>query len=325
MKKSIRAILVLVGLIVLIVVGGIIYLKVFLPNVGAAPDITVEQSAERIEHGTYLANHVMVCIDCHSVRDWQYFSGPPTPGTEGSGGERFGRDFGLPGEIYSSNITPSAIGEWSDGEIFRTITTGVNKDGKSLFPIMPYPEYGKLDAEDIYDIIAYIRTLPAVAKEIPERELDFPVSLIINTIPQKASLSTKPNPSSGIDYGQYLVRASGCQDCHTRSEKGEFVGEYLAGGMEMTLPEGSVLRTSNITPHVTGIGLWNEEFFINRFKAYVDSTYEKEPVKPGDFMTIMPWIMYGGMQEQDLGAMFHYLKSIPPVENMVVRFTPAGQ
>src|SRR4051794_14369913 len=83
---------------------GVVFSVVF-PRVGAARQRTVEASPQNVERGRYLANHVTVCVDCHSTRDWSRFSGPVQPGTEGRGGERFGHEFGFPGEFYSANIT----------------------------------------------------------------------------------------------------------------------------------------------------------------------------------------------------------------------------
>jgi len=325
MKNLTKILLVFFGIMVFIVAIGLWYLKSYLPNVGPAPDLKVELTYERQIHGSYLANHVMVCIDCHSLRDWEIFSGPPIPGTEGSGGERFGRDFGFPGEFYSPNITPGGIGQWTDGEVFRAITTGVTREGKAIFPVMPYLDYGKLDESDILDVIAFIRSLPPVENSFPEREFDFPMGLIVNTIPKKADLTIRPNPLDKVDYGKYVFTAAACTDCHTKEVKGKVVGEYLAGGFEFNLPDGSVLRSSNITPHVTGIGLWNEEFFVNRFRVFSDPAYIPEKVNPGEFMTVMPWIMYSGMSHEDLSSIFQYLRTVAPSENVVERFTFAGR
>src|SRR6202012_5065901 len=112
---------------------------------------------EKIERGRYLANYVTVCMDCHSTRDWSKFSGPLKEGTLGQGGELFNQKFGFPGTYYSRNITPEGISRYTDGELFRLITTGVTKEGKPMFPVMPYPYYGKMDPDDIMCVIAYIR------------------------------------------------------------------------------------------------------------------------------------------------------------------------
>jgi hypothetical protein len=145
MKKLFKVLGYLV-LILLIVIGGLItYVKVALPNVGEPPSLTIERTPERIERGKYLANHVSMCINCHSERDWTKFAGPVVPGTEGEGGELFDQKVGMPGAYYSKNLTPEGMSKYSDGELFRAITAGVNKEGKALFPLMPYNHYGAMD------------------------------------------------------------------------------------------------------------------------------------------------------------------------------------
>ena len=120
-----------------------------------------------------------------------------------------------------------------------------------------------------------------------------------------------------------MVNAAGCYDCHTKMEKGEYVGEDFSGGMEFKFKNGTIVRSSNITPHTTGIGSWTKEQFINRFKQYVDSTYMPHDVENGKFQTVMPWTMYGGMEEKDLGAIYTYLKTLKPVDNEVEVFSEA--
>lgn len=324
MKKFVRFFLVIVGVIVILIIIALVYVHSFLPDVGDPPEIHADLSETNIQRGDYLANHVMVCIDCHSLRDWTTFAGPPVAGTEGAGGELFNREFGFPGEFYSPNITPYGVGEWTDGELFRAITSGVTKDNKSIFPIMPYLLYGTLDEADITAVIAFVRTLQEKEASYPEPEMDFPFNFILNTIPKKAALTTRPHPDEAIEYGNYMITAAACQDCHTKADQGKVVGEYLAGGFEFQFPDGNVVRSSNITPDNTGIGRWNREFFINRFKLYTDTTYVNPPVKPGEFQTVMPWHMYAGMSEQDLGAIYDYLQTVAAVENVVERITFAN-
>jgi len=62
---------------------------VLLPRDIPIPDLTLPTSAAEIERGRYLANHVAVCMDCHSTRNWDYFAGPIVEGTLGGGGEVF--------------------------------------------------------------------------------------------------------------------------------------------------------------------------------------------------------------------------------------------
>ncbi|MES2701107.1 MAG: c-type cytochrome [Bacteroidota bacterium] len=325
MKKFLKFTGYTVLVIVLIVAGLITYVKTALPDVGNAEDLKVERTPERIERGRYLANSVTACMDCHSTRDWTKFSGPSLDGTLGKGGERFDHSMGFPGTYFSRNITPAGISRYTDGELYRVITTGVTKEGKAMFPVMPYPYYGKMDPEDIKSIIAYLRTLPPIPGEVPESTSDFPMSVIINTIPGKPAPQTRPNPTDRKAYGAYLVNAAGCIECHTQAKQGQIIKELaFSGGRDFKMPDGSVMRTPNITPDPkTGIGNWNEEAFINRFKAYAPP-YQPHAVAKGEFQTIMPWMIYANMTKDDLGAIYTYLRTLPPRENAVVKFTPPG-
>jgi hypothetical protein len=113
-------------------------------------------------------------------------------------------------------------------------------------------------------------------------------------------------------------------DCHTKQDKGKFVGEPYAGGFEFKLPDGSIVRSANLTPDkTTGLGNWTSEQFIKRFKIYAYSSYKNSKVKAGDFQTVMPWTMYSGMYQEDLEAIFNYLQSLAPVYNHVEKFTPS--
>lgn len=325
MKKILKVVGYLAGIFLAITALALVYVKTMLPSVGDAPDLKVEINDKRMERGKYLANHVMVCMDCHSKRNWNEFSGPLLSGTEGMGGEVFDQKFGFPGKYVASNITPANLSSWTDGEIFRAITAGVSKDGRALFPVMPHQNFGRLDEEDIKCVIAYLRTLKPIDNQTAQSVSDFPMNFIINTIPKKADLRPMPDASNLIAYGKYLATAASCFDCHTKQEKGKFIGAPYAGGMEFPFPDGSIVRSMNITPHASGIGNWTGEQFVQRFKAYGDSTYVSPPVKPGDFQSTMPWTMYAQMSEPDLQAIYTYLRSIEPVNNPVERFTGSSQ
>jgi hypothetical protein len=240
----------------------------------------------------------------------------------GGGGERFGEEMGLPGTIYSRNITPYGIGNWTDGELFRAITTGVSRDGHALFPLMPYPNYGRMDREDIFSIISYIRTLPAVKKDIPPTELNFPVNFIVNTMPHPATFTTRPDSSDEISYGRYLINAAACMDCHSKfDDKGNMVpGTEFGGGREFIFP-GGIVTTANLTTDPTGVlASLTREDFVKRFREYADSSYRPEKVNPTDFNTPMPWLMYANMTEKDLGSIYAYLKTVKPIANEVIKF-----
>lgn len=325
MSKVLKFLGYTVLVILVLIAGALIYIKTALPNVGIAEDIKIDYTPERVERGRYLANSVTVCIDCHSTRDWTKFAGPVKPGKLGGGGERFDQKVGFPGIFYSKNITPTGISRYSDGELFRLITTGVTKEGRAMFPVMPYQHYGQMDAEDINSLIAYIRSLEPQETQPPESVADFPMNFIINTIPQKASLQKMPTKSDKLAYGKYMVNAAACIECHTQVDKGKIIaGMEFGGGREFNFPDGSVVRSANITPDPkTGIGSWTEDMFVKRFRAFADSAYKPASVAPGEFNSIMPWGMYGRMTVEDLGAIYAYLKSQKSLDHSVVKFTPA--
>ena len=324
MRKLAKVLIWTVIMAVVIIGAALGYLKFALPDIAAAPVLKVELTPEHIARGEYLANHVTVCIDCHSTRDWSKFSGPPTPGTLGKGGDIFDQKFGFPGVYYAKNITPEGISRYTDGELFRTITTGVSKEGKALFPVMPFHYYGQMDEEDIKSIIAYIRTLKPIASNVPESKSDFPMNFIINTIPHEPSFTKLPPKTDVVNYGKYLTNAAACIDCHTKFEKGSLVaGTEYGGGREFPFPDGSIVRSANISSdEETGIGGWDDETFVSLFKAHSDSATLNTQLNPGDFNSIMPWTMYGRMTDEDLKAIFAYLKTVPPIKNEVVKFTP---
>lgn len=267
-----------------------------------------------------MAHHVSVCIDCHSTHDVRYFSGPVVPGTEGKGGEKF-EEPGM-GFVYVGNITPAALGTWTDGEILRAVTSGVNNKSEALAPMMPYSIYRELSKEDAYAIVAYLRSLPPIVNEVGEGKLEFPVYLIFRTIPEPAQLGDGPNPADTLAYGKYLATVGGCHFCHTQAIKGEPVpGMDFAGGFEFTFPDGRMIRSANITPdNDTGLGAWVKDDFISRFKEYEQPEMRAIEISEADDQTVMPWTMYAGMTEADLSAIYAYLQTVKAVRNEVERF-----
>jgi mono/diheme cytochrome c family protein len=326
MKRFFKILAYILGGVAVLVIGFLIYFTSAFPKVDAPVNIKVEVTAARLARGEYLAKHVTVCMDCHSTRDWTRLSGPLTPGTLGKGGDKFGEEIGFPGTLYAKNITPSGIGKWTDGELMRLVTCGVNKDGKAVFPLMPYYSYNKLTEEDLYSIVAYVRSLQSIENSVPEGSLDFPLNLIVRTMPlQNYKASPEPNKNNPPEYGKYLTTISGCYDCHTQSVKGEYIhGKEFAGGAEFNFP-GGVVRSANITPEpITGIGEWSKEQFIARFKIMNPDSNQTPSVGMKDFNSAMPWTMYAGMTREDLGAIYEHLRTLKPIKNIVMKWTPSN-
>lgn len=276
-----------------------------------------------IERGRYLAHHVSLCMDCHSQRDFTKFSGPPKEGTEGVGGDSFNEKLDIPGIIYARNITSdtvNGIGKWTDDEIARAITRGISKNGDTLFPLMPYPHYNGMSKEDVYSIIAYLRTLKPDGNKIPERKLMIPMAMAYPPL-QSASpdKNIKPDVSDMVKYGGYMMNIAACMDCHTPMDKGQFVmPKYMAGGRKFDM--GTFVVTSpNITPDsATGIGRWSEEMFLEKFKLYRDKAVFS--ANPGKNNSIMPWSMYANMDDFDIKAIYRYLRTVPAVNNHIDKY-----
>ena len=324
MRKFFRVLGIVVGSLAVLVIIGLIYFNMSFPKAEKVPIVKVEITPERVSRGGYLVRHVVGCLDCHSERDWTKYAGPIIPGTEGKGGEEFDAEDGVPGVVYAKNITPAALGSWTDGELIRAITTGVSKDGTALFPIMPYGDFNYLRQEDLYAIVAYLRTLKPVQDTIPERHLVFPMNLIVKTIPFSSYNPGPPiNSSDTVAYGEYLTTIATCSGCHTQLDKGVPIkGMDYAGGMAFNFP-GGVVRSANITPDdETGIGKWTKEQFVQYFKAFSSDSSHDIHVEPNQYNTVMPLTSFGEMTDQDLGAIYAYLRTLTPVHNQVVRFTP---
>ena len=68
------------------------------------------------------------------------------------------------------NLTPdkaTGLGDWTDEQIAKALTTGERPDGRVLAPIMPYHAYSQLTPEDVQAIVAFLRSLPPVSNQVP--------------------------------------------------------------------------------------------------------------------------------------------------------------
>jgi mono/diheme cytochrome c family protein len=321
MRLLTRFVCIAVAATVLTAAGWVAWLYIEYPKVPDPAPLQVSASPQKVARGSYLFNNVARCVDCHSTRDWSKYAAPVVPGTEGKGGEAFTHALmGVPGDFYARNITPTALADWTDGEIARAITTGVNKHGEALFPVMPYRNYGELDPEDVDALVAYIRTLKPQPDEVPDRSFHFPMQIMVRTLPQPAHLTARPDPSDRVAYGGYLVRTAGCAECHGTRDQGGAVkpGMEYAGGMEFRFPQGGIVRAPNITPDAdTGIGTWGEAQFVMRFKVWERVPDRVLPANQRSTNTVMPWKQLGGMTRDDLSAVYAFLRDQKPVIHRV--------
>lgn len=312
--------------LLLLAFSAYLFIRYTMPKAPPLEQITVNHGDSAVlARGAYLANHVAICTDCHSARDANFFSWPVIKGQEGSGGPFLSKKagFDFPGESFTPNITPANIGKWSDAELYRTITTGILPDGKTLYHAMPFEYFAKADPEDIKAIIAYLRTLQPINNQpAGVTEIDFLASLRSRLIPRKTEPVYLKDLKNAVDSGRYLVNLASCTDCHTPNTWADFKDEtrYLSGGLEFPMPAGGFVHSANLTPDESGLAVWTEESFVNKFKSYRDSAalYKMEP---NTLNSLMPWFAFSNMTDQDLKNIYAYLKTLTPVFNPVVKFT----
>ncbi len=309
-----KKVLTIVGVVLLLLAGGLsAFVATYEPKQRPALDETVEITEARLTRGAYLVENVLACFECHNDRDWTKFGGPPIE-PRGAGGPCYGEEYGNPGKICSPNITPdeeTGIGSWTDGEIMRAIREGVDKDGKIIFPMMPYNEYSRLSDEDTRAVVAYLRKLPPVRNDVEETRIDFPVSFFIKMAAKPLDGPVGPPAEDQVATGEYLAKVGGCKACHTPVDSRHVAlpGKEFAGGQAFPGPWGNV-NSANLTKHANGIAAYSEESFRLLLQNYKkpEAQVKVEPERN----TIMPWLVYANMTDEDINAIYAYLQTVKP-------------
>jgi mono/diheme cytochrome c family protein len=289
------------------------------PRTRTTTSRTFESTPERLARGKYLAEDVTGCMECHTPHDWSSLA-PASARPNLGAGEAIPLK-GLPGTIIAPNITPdreTGAGNWSDDQLARAIREGIGHDGRALFPLMPYEHFRSLSDEDLASIIVYLRALPRVRNPLPRTEIIFPVKYLIRSVPEPVTAPVPaPDLSTPEKRGDYLVTEGGCSDCHTPVDTHQMPlpGMDFAGGFIL---EGSFGRvaSANITPDPTGISYYDTKMFID--------TMRSGKVRARVLNPVMPVAVYGGMTDQDLSAIFAYLKTLKPVHHRVDNTEPAA-
>lgn len=312
----------IIGIILVVVIVllclGITFTIGWRPIIGAKKraltDRKFEATAARLERGRYLADGVNGCFGCHTDQDWSKPGAPPVAGREGSG--HVWADQDLPW-LVAPNITSdkeTGAGNWSDDALARAIREGIGHDGRTLFPVMPYPHYREMSDEDLASIIVYLRTVPPVRNQLPATKIPFPLNYLMNNMPQPVTTQAAPDLSTPEKRGAYLVSMAACADCHTPQEKGQPIpGMEFAGGFLLHEPKGDVV-SNNITPAASGIGYYNEATFI---QALRQGKVGARPLRAS-----MPWYFFGKMTDDDLKSIYAYLKTVKPVKHQIDNFEP---
>jgi hypothetical protein len=277
-----------------------------------------ESTPSRLARGEYLVNNLTDCMDCHAQHDWTSHDAPLIPNTLGAG-QDMNMLKGFPGQVFAPNITPdpeTGAGNWSDDQLARAIREGVGHDGRALFPFMPYPDFHNMSDEDLASVVVYLRSLPPINQRHPPTQLIFPVKYLIRAVPQPINESVpQPDISTPEKRGKYLVAVAGCTDCHTPADDhGQpLPGMDFSGGFILEGPWGRV-ASSNITSDPSGIPYYDEALFTQTMRTGF--------VKARKLSQIMPWRTYRGMTDEDLAAIFAYIKTLKPVQHRVDNTLP---
>ena len=273
-------------------------------------DVKFESTPERIARGKYLTNGASHCFLCHSERDWTKPGAPPIESKKGTGKIMIDQD-GF--RVVPPNITPdmeTGAGTWTDDMFARAIREGVGHDGRALYPLMLYQTFKHFSDEDIASIVVYLRTLPPVKNKLPKRILPLEVQKMIVHYPQPIYKPVpSPDFSDVMERGKYLVEVGDCIGCHTSWETPLKPGLF-AGGMRFK-EHGNIGFSANITPDDKSGLFYDEDTFIKVIRKG----------KGGTLSSIMPWIVVKNYTDEDLRAIYKYLKSQKPVRHYINSFS----
>ena len=314
---------VLLAILALFLVG-ITFTIGWRPVIGAQARTLTERRFEptpaRLERGRYLTEAVMGCFDCHSEHDTSLPGEPPMEGRKGGGRIFFPEGSDFPGRLVASNISSdleTGAGKWTDDMLARAIREGIGHDGRALFPLMPYSNYRAMPDEDLASVIVYLRSLAPVKNGLPQSEIEFPLSRLYLSAPQPVTAAVaQPDLSDPVKHGEFVARMASCSGCHTAEERGApKKGFEYAGGFVLGPPEEPVASV-NITLDPSGISYYDEPLFLHAMRT--------GQVKARKLDAIMPWAYYRGMSDDDLKAMWAYLKTLPPIKHRVDNAEPAA-
>ena len=270
---------------------------------------------ELLARGEYLAI-AGNCASCHTTATGEFMAG----------GVAFETPFGT---LYSTNITPDAetgIGNWSDRDFLNAMRHGVRPDNEHLYPAFPYTAYTRISNEDIAAIYAYIQSIPPINQTAPENELSFP----FNIRPLMAFWKTiffeqgvfEPNEERSDEWnrGAYLVEGlAHCSACHSpRNGFGAEIQElHMSGGEyldRVRTAEHRPWSAPNLTSTERGLGLWTQQELEDYLKTARNDFLESfGPMN----QVIMNSTRF--LSDSDINAMAVYLKSLPAIDETLVR------
>ncbi|GGL80050.1 cytochrome c [Wenxinia marina] len=248
--------------------------------------------------------HAAGCAGCHTAPDAEAAEAPVLVG-----GQRFASPFGTFVAPNISQDPEAGIGDWTDAEIANAVMRGISPEGAHYYPAFPYTTYIRAEPQDVVDLIAHLRTLPADATPSQPHEVGFPFNIRRGIGLWKLMYLSDDWIVPGLEgqaaEGQYLVEALGhCGECHTpRGPFGQLdTGRWL-GGAPHPAGDGTI-------PNITPGGLsWSE----NDIAAYLDSGFTPEFDSAGGEMAEVIRNV-SQLPDEDLAAIAAYVKAVPAVE-----------
>jgi len=268
-------------------------------------EVRFETSADRIDRGRYLAEHLLQCFVCHSERDWSRPGAPPIPARKGAGnvlseqGER---------RVVAPNITPdtaTGAGTWTDDMLARAIREGIGHDGRGLYWGMWYQSFANLSDEDIAAVVVYLRTLAPVRNALPPTHLPADEAIENAAYPRPITEPVAgPAPGDALARGRYLANVADCAGCHTSWHGSRMPGLY-GGGNHVETRTGSAF-SANLTPDASGV-TYPPDTFVAVMRTG----------KGGSMSPVMPWVAFAGMTDDDLVAISRALAGLQPVRHYV--------
>lgn len=285
---------------------------------------TTPATTGTVERGQYLVDHVLVCGVCHTP---SLDDGTPDMMNYLAGSRPY--DFtdidGTVISVNAENLTshdPEGLKAWTDGQIRTAITKGVDDEHYAIYPIMPYPEYSLLTAEDVDSVIQYLRTVPAndnvVAADYPRPDINPPAALVDGDKVPHTTLDSSDPDYAAAERGRYLASVA-CLNCHTEEvhlpngmidHDEPNLKKAFGGGKEYTFEHLKPHHTSvNITPDKTGLAGWSVDDIVQTLKN------NKEKGTGRSFCNTHPGNAYQDMAEQDMRDIAVYIHSLPPIKN----------
>lgn len=265
----------------------------------APPPATPTAGPQVIARGEYLANAVLDCNGCHTPlrADGSYDLTRRLAGR---------LQQAAAGRLTYPNVTPhqTGIGAWTESDIIGALRNGVRPDGEPIRPGMPYRAYRQLSDADVRSVAAYLKSLSPV-----DNQLARSTGPVVTARLEPISTVPEPNRADRVRHGEYLVAVADCARCHT--PPGPSAGldsrRPLAGGRRFPGPNGPVY-SANLTPDPSGIANTTEEQFVAALKK------GERREDPSDKLLIMPTQAYQGLLDEDVRAMYAYLRSLAPIK-----------